>query len=810
MLTFPSRPVTRAPHRAYRHWRWTLESWSRSHAVRACGPGPTLSALLGVLAHRYAMPCSLSADVGCGAPQAVRGALDAAPLQTTWQDALRAVVGTPPADDPTAGPQSLAIRVVKDSMPATPADLLWTAEENGISATWDPDVIPDTTVETMAHHVGRLLGELERPDAPPLADVCFLTPEELAVNGGTPARLPSYPPTPLHQLFMLQAWRTPQACAIRMGDDTLTYAELDVASNELAQRLVTAGVVAGDVVAVGGERSPGLFAALIAVLKAGGVFVYLDPDHPAHRLTQFVRVSRPRVLMIGPGSTAPHFPEIASLDFPGMPCPDADRAAEPPDILVSGESPAYILFTSGSTGVPKGVLRPHRLHTSRVFLEQGLYPLGPGDRVLVKTVISAREVFWPLSTGATLVIARPGGERDDEYLIDLIEKQEISVVSAPGVWLQAFAAHPRFARCTSLRHVFAGGEALHTRLEQQIRSLGFSVHNTYTLTEADYVLHRSGPAAAVDAEYSVMGAPLDMRVYVCDEHGRLVPPGLVGEMWTGGPGLAAGYYGDEAMSAQKFVPNPFGDGQVPVLCRTGDMARHLPDGMLEYRGRMDLQVKVRGQRLEPTEVEAWITQHSAVRNAAVVGYPDDEQGAVLIAYVVFRESAVADSELRSFLARRVPEFMIPRHFVPMPELPLLPNGKIDRASLRLPDRSRPAELAEPAPPENRTQHRVLAVWHHVLRTSGLGVDDDYAGVGGDSLRVLVLRAMLQDEFGVTVDLGQLLGAPTVREQAAMLDGHAITPEQAAPAHIPAARLEEQQRRATLLASAQALEGRTLQ
>ncbi|MER6433776.1 non-ribosomal peptide synthetase [Streptomyces sp900105245] len=694
--------------------------------------------------------------------------------------------------------------------PTTPVDLLWTAEEDGISATWDPDVFPDTTVETMARHIGRLLEELELPDAPPLADVCFLAPEELAVNGGTPARLPSYPPTTLHQLFMLQAWRTPQACAIRMGDDTLTYAELDLASDELAQCLVKAGVVAGDVVAVGGERSPGLFAALIAVLKAGGVFVYLDPDHPAHRLTQFVRVSRPRVVMTGPGSTAPHFPEIATLEFPGMPSPDADRAAGPPDVLVGAESPAYILFTSGSTGVPKGVLRPHRLHTSRVFLEQGLYPLGPGDRVLVKTVISAREVFWPLSTGATLDIARPGGERDDEYLIDLIERHGISVVSAPGVWLQAFAAHPRFARCTSLRHIFAGGEALHTRLEQQIRSLGFSVHNTYTLTEADYVLHRSGPAAAVDAEYSVMGAPIDMRVYVCDEHGRLVPPGLVGEMWTGGPGLAAGYYGDEALSAQKFVPNPFGDAQVPVLCRTGDMARHLPDGMLEYRGRMDLQVKVRGQRLEPTEVEGWITRHSAVRNAAVVGYPDDEQGAVLVAYVVYGESAVTESELRRFLAQRVPEFMIPRHFVPMPDLPLLPNRKIDRASLRLPDRSRPAELADPVPPENHTQHRVLAVWHQVLRTSGLGVDDNYASVGGDSLRVLVLRAMLQDEFGVAVDLAQLLGAPTVRRQAAMLDGQSHTaPQSPSSAHVPDARLQEQRRRAALHASAQAREGRTV-
>jgi non-ribosomal peptide synthetase component E (peptide arylation enzyme)/aryl carrier-like protein len=416
------------------------------------------------------------------------------------------------------------------------------------------------------------------------------------------------------------------------------------------------------------------------------------------------------------------------------------------------------------------VLRPHRLHTSRIFLEQGMYRLGAADRHLLKMTISAREVFWPLCTGGTAVLARPGGERDDRYLAELIDREGITVMSAVPSMLQALAANPTFARCRTLRHLFVGGEALHRGLEERVRSFGVELHNTYTLTEADYVTHRQDAPAGVPDDVSVIGTPLDMRVYLCDEHGRLVPPGLPGEIWTGGPGLADGYHGDPERTAQRFVPNPFGDPMAPVLFRTGDLARHLPDGSLEYRGRADLQVKVRGQRVEPTEVESWILEHPQVHQAAVVGYPDPEQGAVLVAFVVSADPSLDERGLRAFLAERIPAFMVPRHFARVVKLPQLSSGKIDRASLRLPRRSRPEGLPAAAPARTATQHGLVRVWRRILQLPDIGIDDDYTALGGDSLRVLLLRAAIEDEFGVAVDLAALLAAPTIRAQERLVEG----------------------------------------
>ncbi|MEV0129722.1 non-ribosomal peptide synthetase [Dactylosporangium sp. NPDC050688] len=778
MLRLPSHLSGRGGGTA-RQRTWDAPGWSRlCRAAPDPAGGPAgspasgapaarlLAGLLAVLVHRYGAPCRLSADPGCGSPGAARVLLDADPLTVTWADVL-AEVTTGSPDPAAAHLPAMHVTTGPDAAPS--ADLLWSAGPDGITARWDPGVYPDTTVATIAGHLGRLAEQLSAPDAAPLAGLDILTAAERVINGGTPAALPAYPPITLHQLFMLQAWRTPDADALVMDEDRLTYRELDQASNRLAHRLVEAGVRPGDAVGVGGERCLGLFVALIAVLKAGGVFVYLDPVFPAGRQRQFLDVSGVRLLLSGPGAV-PLETGLPQLAFPAVPQPDEPGARGAPDVLVGAESPAYILFTSGSTGTPKGVLRPHRLHTSRIFLEQGMYRLGASDRHLLKMTISAREVFWPLCTGGTAVVARPGGERDDRYLAELIDREGITVMSAVPSMLQALAANPTFARCRTLRHLFVGGEALHRGLEERVRSFGVELHNTYTLTEADYVTHRQGAPVGVPDDVSVIGTPLDMRVYLCDEHGRLVPPGLPGEIWTGGPGLADGYHGDPERTAQRFVPNPFGDPMAPVLFRTGDLARHLPDGSLEYRGRADLQVKVRGQRVEPTEVESWIVEHPQVHQAAVVGYPDPEQGAVLVAFVVSADPSLDERGLRAFLAERIPAFMVPRHFARVVKLPQLSSGKIDRASLRLPQRARPEGLPAAAPARTATQHGLVRVWRRILQLPDIGVDDDYTALGGDSLRVLLLRAAIEDEFGVAVDLAALLAAPTIRAQERLVDG----------------------------------------
>ncbi|MEZ0066896.1 amino acid adenylation domain-containing protein [Streptacidiphilus sp. MAP12-20] len=785
-ITPPPRADARTPVRSCRRTR-TPDGWA---LLRARCPGAPaerlLAGLLAVLTDRYGADWRLVAQEGCGSVTAAARLLADAPTSATWSELLAALDAPPRPEDGgegegenavSTGPAEtvvvgLAAPTPLAAPPLSSAALVFTVDGDALTAEWDEELFPLPTEEAIAGHLDRLAGALAREPHAPLSVRGILAPAELAVNGGSPERLPEYPPITLHQLFMLQAWRTPDACALAMGEDRLSYRQLDEASSALAHQVVAAGVRPGDVVGVCGERSLGLFTALVAVLKAGGVFMYLDPDYPAVRLRQFAEVGLPRLLLCGPGGPELGL-DLPRLGFPAVPDPAVAGLRHAPDVVVGPEDPAYILFTSGSTGTPKGVLRPHRLHTSRVFLEQGLYQVGSADRHLLKLPVSAREFFWPLATGGTAVIAEPGGERDNEYLVRLIRREGISVLSCVPSMLRVLADTPGFAECPSLRHVFVGGEALHRDLEDRVRGFGYAVHNTFTLTEADYVTHRKErPPQAQAGDASLIGAPVDMRVYVCDQQGRLVPPGLTGEVWTGGPGLATGYHRDPQRTAERFLPNPFGDPQAPVLFRTGDLARHRADGSLEYRGRKDLQIKVRGQRVEPTEVEFWLREHPAVRDAAAIGYPDAEQGAVLVAFVVVAEDGPTEPQLSAFLAERLPSSMLPRHLTVVRRLPKLHSGKVDRAALKLPERARPAQLPPSTPPRTADQARLVRIWRRILQLPEVSTEDTFASLGGDSLRLLLLRSALQDEWRRPVDLADLIDADTVLAQEALLTGRA--------------------------------------
>lgn len=779
---------------------WRSPGWM---ALRAChpdvGPGLLLCAALTVLLDHYGLPIRLLPEAGCGSAPAARRYLVSDRGDASWAELLSAAGagGTEPAEPvPMA---EITVRIEASTSPSGTADLCFRATGDDLHARWNPEVFPPETVTTIAAHLDRLSDQLARPEPPRLADIVILTPAELTINGGTPAELPDYPQMTLHQLAQLQAWRTPDASALAMSGQTMSYRELDQAANLLAHRLLASGITPGDVVAVGAERCFGLFTALLGILKAGGVFVYLDPAQPASRLRQCVEACRPRVVLQGPGAVdlGPEQPGLPLAAVPDLTEPGPRTA---PDVLVGPEDPAYILYTSGSTGAPKGVLRSHRLHTARVFLEQSLYRVGPDDRHLLKLPVSSREFFWPLATGGTAVIAEPGRERDDRYLVDLLRTERISVLSCVPSMLRVLAALPSFADLPALRHVFVGGETLHRDLEEQVRALGFAVHNTYTLTEADYVAHRRD-AVSERTDASVIGAPLDMRVYLCDETGRRVPPGLTGELLVGGPGLASGYYREPELTAKRFIGNPFGDPQAPVLFRTGDLARHRPDGALEYCGRKDLQVKVRGHRVEPTEVEYWIREYPAATEAAVVGYADAEQGAFLVAFIVGTDDAQSEADLRAFLASRLPDWMVPRHITWVARLPQLPSGKVDRTALRLVERARPRDLPCPVEPATGVQQRLRRLWRIVLRVPEVGVADQFTELGGDSLRLLLLRAAIQDEFGLPVDLADLMAAQTIVGQEALVSGSGpVRPASAQPVRAVTAIADERSRRAALRAT----------
>ncbi|MBS2533102.1 non-ribosomal peptide synthetase [Catenulispora sp. NF23] len=595
----------------------------------------------------------------------------------------------------------------------------------------------------------------------------MLTPDEISFLDRHSGSVPHYEPTTLHALFRAQAARTPDAEALRADDRSLTYRQLENAANAVARTLAGLGAGPGRPVAVSGERSPQLFTGLLAVLKAGSAILYLDPYYPADYQQAVLKTAEARILVLAPGSTI-HAPD---RDLAIVPLDDvldeADRDHEPVADGAGYEDPAYIIFTSGTTGTPKGVVRPHRMHVTRIALEQGMYHLGADDRVLLKSPISFREFLWPLAVGATAVIARDGGERDDRYLLPFLRDQRISVVSFVPSMLRVLVANPDFpALAGSLRHIFAGGERLPADLEEQLRGHGFQVHNTYTLTEADYVVHRKD-ATQARGRGSVVGTPLDMRVYLVDEAGQRVRPGEVGEILTGGPGLATGYLNRPDLTAERFVANPF-DPTVPVVFRTGDLARFLPDGQIDYIGRADLQIKVRGQRVEPTAVESVIREHPAVRDAVAVGFPDADQGARLVAFATPRDAPVPVEEIAAFLRARLPDFMVPASLIWLERLPLLLSGKVDRAALVPEPGVRPDLQTRYIAPRTRHETRLAAVWRQVLGIADIGVDDRFLEIGGDSLRLLILRSIIEQEFGGPVQIADLLDNATIRTQAMLL------------------------------------------
>ncbi|MFD8378402.1 amino acid adenylation domain-containing protein [Streptomyces sp. NPDC059679] len=785
MINLPQR----IPDRGEPRLRHATAPLTAPAAARLKGPDASvrLAALSRLLLHRY------------GAGWTVVGVFDDghalvhhdsdADQETTPLGALADAVRPRSAALPADGePYAAVLPARVEEPPAVLGRPAWTLSADGDAL----DLLHDTTVldagsaDRVAEHLALLAHEIaEHPDKA-AGDVELLLPKErtLLLTAWNAPHTPHADVT-LHQLFREQSARTPEAVALRHGDTDITYGQLDAASDRFAHALLPHIGVPGDLVVLTGERDIDLFTAILGIWKAGGGFVYLDPALPGPRAADVLGLADPvAVLTTSSGHTAVgdralKVDALLALDQPAGPPPDVAR----PDTT------AYVLFTSGSSGTPKGVVRPHRMHTSRIRLEQGIYALGPADRHLLKSPISFREFVWPLAGGGTAVLAEPGRDRDDRYLAQLIHDERVTTVSFVPSMLRLLLTQPAFRTAPALRHVFVGGEALSQDLEDELRSLGFEVHNTYTLSEADYVCHRTAAPASprTGGPGTNVGVPLDMRVYLCDPAGRLVPPGIPGEIHTGGPGLSDGYLGRPDLTAQRFLPNRHDPGHPPVLFRTGDIARYLPGGEMEYLGRADDQAKVRGQRVEPAEVETVLRGHPGVANAAVVSAPDPDQGAVLVAYVVPEGEEVPVQRLRAYLAERLPDFMVPARLASVPALPLLGSGKVDRKALRVVSRGRPeidVPYVEPATPGQRRAAELVA---RVLGLDEVGVDDDFFALGGDSLRLMLLRGALEAAAGRQLALSEVFAAGTPRGCARLLDIEE-------PTRTPARRPSDRRRR----------------
>ncbi|TQM30377.1 non-ribosomal peptide synthase/polyketide synthase [Nocardia bhagyanarayanae] len=657
--------------------------------------------------------------------------------------------------------------------------LTLTETADGLDAAFDyaTDLFDADTVVAFAARLRRVLDAVCADSAVLVGDIDTLSAGErtqLLCSWNATARALD-PAATLVSLFEAQARRTPDAVAVSFEGQSLTYREFASRVNRLARLLVSIGVGPESTVAIGMRRSVDLVVAMYAVLTAGGAYVPVDPDHPAERIERVLRGARPVCVLsrtedgldLPPSERDSHVwavldvDQFDTTDYSDAPLTDADRLAA----LVPGNA-AYVLFTSGSTGEPKGVVVSHAAIVNRLLWMQAEYELTAEDVVLQKTPatfdVSVWEFFWPLQIGARLAVARPDGHRDPRYLAELIDRERVSVAHFVPSMLAVFVAEPAVARCDSLRMVFASGEALTPGPAQRLRALtGARLHNLYGPTEAavDVTYHEVVDA---DTDSVPIGVPVaNTRVYVLDSRLRPVPVGVPGELYLAGAQLARGYVRRPDLTADRFVANPFACAE--RMYRTGDLVRWVPASRsdstggpklaeLEYLGRTDFQVKLRGLRIELGEIEAALTALPEIDQAVVVVRDDTR----LVAYLIGASVIDIDS-VKAALAQRIPAYMVPSAFVPMDEFPLNASGKLDRKAL-------PAPVFEAAvfrAPVTPTQHIVARVFADVLGAPRVGLDDDFFALGGNSLTATRVVARLGAALDTQLPVRVLFDAPTV-------------------------------------------------
>jgi amino acid adenylation domain-containing protein len=647
------------------------------------------------------------------------------------------------------------------------------------------------TAERFAGHLANVLAGALADSSRPLESVAMLgEAEERTVLADWSAPAVEIPEGLLaHGLFERQADRTPGAVAAVFEDRSLTYAELEARANRLARRLRRAGVGPETRVGLCLERSLDMVTGLLAILKAGGAYVPLDPTYPAERLAFQLTDARMPVLLTERAlrSRLPEAPETGATvlvledEAAAIAAESPERPNVDPSMEVSPDGLAYVLYTSGSTGRPKGVAMPHRPLVNLMLWQAGQSRLGEGGRSLQLTSlgfdVSFQEIFSTWCVGGTLVVASEAVRRDLAGLPRFLKEAGIERLFVPFVALQQLAevASSLGEFPPSLREIVTAGEQLRVtppviRLFRQAE--GCVLVNQYGPTEAHVVsAHALSGFPNHWPALPPIGRPVaNARLAVLDPYLRPVPAGAPGELWLGGACLARGYLDRPDATAERFLPDPFsssGDAGAR-LYRTGDLARHLPDGGVEYLGRLDHQVKVRGYRVEPGEIEVALGAHPGVREAVVMAREDDAGGRRLIAWVVPASAQVTQQELRGFLRDRLPEYMIPAVFVLLDRLPLTPSGKVDRRSLPAPERGRSVS-ASFVEPESETERRLAAIWIEVLGVERVGAHDDFFDLGGHSLLGAQVLARLNEAFALELTLRRLFETPTVAGLARIVD-----------------------------------------
>ncbi|KAM3100396.1 amino acid adenylation domain-containing protein [Phormidesmis sp. 146-12] len=568
----------------------------------------------------------------------------------------------------------------------------------------------------------------------------------------------------LHEWVEAQVQRTPAAIALHFQDSSFTYDTLNQRANHLAHRLQQAGVTSQTRVGLFLERSPNLLIALLAVLKAGGTYVPLDPAYPVERLRFILADAHVALLLTDTPLDTP-------FSFAGQVLPldhvwsDGVTSTLSPPCSVTPDALAYILYTSGSTGRPKGVQIPHRAVVNFLDSMQQDLNLHPGDVLLSVTSLSfdiaVLELLLPLVVGATVELVDRATAVDGQRLAATLTLTQATFMQAtPATWRLLLEAGWSGSQTLTM---LCGGEALTPDLAAQLLPRGAALWNLYGPTETTIWSTRYRLTTAADA--AVVGHPIaNTQLYVLDQQQQPVPIGVVGELYIGGAGVARGYVGRDDLTAERFVPDAFSGVPGARLYRTGDRVKYRADGCVEYVGRVDYQVKLRGFRIELGEIEAVLSQHPQIRQAAVLLSGEHLQQYLCAFLVAENDQAIADDKLRSFLKEILPQYMIPSTFVVLESLPLTPNRKIDRQALATIDSIKLPPTTSYIQPQTPDEQQLAAIWTEILGVQQVGTRDNFFDLGGHSILVIQLWTRIKELFQVEIPLRSLFEAPTITEQ----------------------------------------------
>ena len=655
----------------------------------------------------------------------------------------------------------------------------------GLNTTWEysTELFKPATVRRMMDHFRILIENAGSNPERPISKLAMLTEGERSQvlvrwnRQGEPLPVRES----VKELFEEQAARRPDADAVVLGSERLTFGELNRRANQVAWKLRGQGVGPGTLVGVAMDKSPALVAAVLGVIKSGAAYVPLDPNYPADRLEFMIEDAAPALLLTdaGPAAAPP------AADVPAIPLDwsalDYERDDDP-DTVAGKDDLAYVIYTSGSTGRPKGVMIRNGSLAGAYFAYERAYRLKELSSHLQMASFSfdvfTGDLIRSLLAGAKLVLAPLPVVVDPAALYALMRREQVDAaefVPATARLLFEYAEN-KGHRLDFMRLVVVSSEAWRNEQYVAFRRLcgpETRLVNSYGLTEAtiDSTWFEAEPDAQLPPERFVpIGRPLDnTRIYVLDKHLEPTPIGLPGELCVGGEPVAVGYLNRPELTAERFPPDPYSDDPGAKLYRTGDLVRWLPEGGIEFLGRTDRQLKIRGFRTEPGEIEAVLERHPDVRATAVVDRKDPRGEVRLVAYVEAAAGGPEPAELRDMVSNEVPNYMVPSAYLTLAELPLTPNGKVDRDALPEPEWDRAAVSDEFVAPRTETERRVAEVWSDVLSVEQIGVNDNFFSLGGHSLLAMQVMSRLREEFGVVLTLRTIFDAPSVAELAVTVE-----------------------------------------